>query len=505
MTAMKRTKALTGMTACMAMLLSFGVANLSMPSTAQAVPSMNEYHQAVADHADLKEQLAGVNADLADTILELDDLTENQIPAAVEAANEAQQTADQAQSLADATAQRLEAARQDRENLEEKIKQTGEDYDDAKDAVAQLARESFHGSAASDLMSVVTNSSTTDEFVGRMQSQAAVARSEANAASDAAGELGVSMNRKERLSAIEDEIAQLKTQADAQAAAASQAAADAQARQDELQALREQGEEAREKLEAQSDQLTTQEAKEAAEIVAMKSEIDSWAAQQQQMQAAKPNPNTGGQQQVGGNTGGGSTGGTSGGNTGGGSSGGSSGGGSSSGGSTSGGSSSGGSTSGGSSSGGSTGGSTGGASGMNYAVPGSCPAGSGFCYGHSTGNTVGGSAYPALQCTLWAYLRRSELGLPVGSYMGNGTQWADTARSLGYYVNNTPHYGAVMVIRAGQYYNGRYADPYYGHVAIVERVNADGSVLISEGGTGFPTFPYWETVPNAYNYEYIHY
>lgn len=463
MRTMKRTNTVMGMTACVAMLISFGAVNMSVTPSAEAVPSWSEYNQAVADHADLKAQLAGVNEELANTIIQLDDLTENQIPAAVEAANQAQQAADQAQSLADATAERLEAARQDREDLEQKIEQTGEDYDDAKDAVAQLARESFHGSTASDLMSVVTNSTTTDEFVDRMQSQAAVVRSEANAAADAAGELGVSMNRKERLAAIEDEIAQLKAQADEQAAAAIDAAAEAQAKQNELRTLREQGEAAREQLSAQSDQLTTQEAREAADIVSMKSEIDSWAAQQP---AARPDPGTGGQQQVGGNTGGGSTGG-------------------------------------GSTSGGSTGG--GGASGMDYAVPGSCPAGSGFCYGHYTGNTVGGSAYPALQCTLWAYLRRSELSLPVGSYMGNGTQWADTARGLGYYVNNTPHVGAVMVIRAGQYYNGRYADPYYGHVAVVERVNSDGSVLISEGGTGFPTFPYWETVPNAYNYEYIHY
>ena len=188
----------------MAMLVCTAVANLTWTPTAEAVPSMEEYHQAVADHADLKAQLAGVNEDLANTILQLNDLTENQIPAAVEAADQAQQAADQAQSLADATAERLEAARQDRENLEEKIAQTGEDYDDAKDAVAQLARESFHGSTASDLMSVVTNSTTTDEFVGRMQSQAAVARSEANAAADAAGELGVSMNRKERDRPAED-------------------------------------------------------------------------------------------------------------------------------------------------------------------------------------------------------------------------------------------------------------------------------------------------------------
>ncbi|WP_368101106.1 CHAP domain-containing protein, partial [Bifidobacterium adolescentis] len=49
------------------------------------------------------------------------------------------------------------------------------------------------------------------------------------------------------------------------------------------------------------------------------------------------------------------------------------------------------------------------------------------------------------------------------------------------------------------------ADWQYGHVAVVERVNADGSVLISEGGTGFATFPAWETISNAGAYQYVHY
>jgi len=142
---------------------------------------------------------------------------------------------------------------------------------------------------------------------------------------------------------------------------------------------------------------------------------------------------------------------------------------------------------------------------MNYGVPGNCPEGSGFCYGHPTGNSVGGSAYPARQCTLWAYIRRSQLSLPVGSYMGNGADWANTARSLGYLVNNTPHVGAAMVFARGQRVGSWNADWTYGHVAVVERVNADGSVLISQGGTGFASFPAYETVYGAGNYQYIHY
>lgn len=475
----QRAHAVTGMLLASAMLCATGMAVMVAPAPQARAVSVSEYQNKVADHAKLKAQLSGVSSDLADTILQLADLNDNQIPAAVEAADAAQQAAQQAQSLADATAERLEAAKQDKATLEEQIAQTGSDYDDAKAAVAQLARQSFHGSDVSDVLDVVTNSTTTDEFVNKMQSEAAVTRSETNAASDAANDLNTSMNREERLSAIEDKITQLKTQADEQAASAQQAASDANAKKEALQQLRDEGAAKREQLEAQKSQLTTRSAREAADIVAMKSQIDSWNNQYNSGNSATPNPGNN-QQQSGGNSSGNTSSNNSGTNTGGN----------------------------GQSTNTNTGGNTnsGSASGMDYSVPGSCPSGSGYCYGHNTGNTVGGSAYPARQCTLWAYLRRSQLGLPVGSYMGNGAEWANTARSLGYLVNNTPHYGAVMVFARGQSVGGHWtADWQYGHVAVVERVNADGSVLISEGGTGFSTFPAWETISNAGAYQYIHY
>lgn len=136
---------------------------------------------------------------------------------------------------------------------------------------------------------------------------------------------------------------------------------------------------------------------------------------------------------------------------------------------------------------------------------GNCEPGSATCYGHGTGDTVGCTAYPARNCTLWACMRRHELKLPVGSYMGNGADWAKTGRNLGYKVNNTPQEGAVMVFQRGQRVTTWNADPDYGHVAIVEKVLPGNKVYISEGGTGFPTFPAYETVSNADSYEYVHY
>ena len=462
---MNRTKhleAICGLVGSLAMMLGGGILGFTVaPAPARA--DWSSYQQKVQSHEALKSKLAGVNSELANQILSLSDLTANQIPAAQQSAVEAQQQAEQADSLVQATNDRLQAARKDRADLEAKIRQTGIDYDDAKAGVAQMARKSFHGSEASQVMDVVTKSSSTKDFVDKMQSDAAVTRSEANTANDAANTLNSSMNRKQRLEAIEEQISTLKAKADQQQAAAQQAAAAAQAKQDSLQALRDQGTAARKQLEGQKAALTTQSAREAADIVATESMIDSLNTGNA---GGGADPHAGGAQQVGGggpapssaprpsqpSNGGG-----------------------------------------------------GGASGMNYGVPGSCPEGSGFCYGHPTGNSVGGSAYPARQCTLWAYIRRSQLSLPVGSYMGNGADWANTARGLGYLVNNTPHVGAAMVFARGQRVGYWNADWTYGHVAVVERVNGDGSVLISEGGTGFASFPAYETVYGAGNYQYIHY
>lgn len=426
--------------------------------------SQADYQRKVRDIEALKRQLSGVNKQLVDKIVELNDLNERQIPQQVQIAQQADEQASQAKSLAASTNLRLQSAQKDKQRLEEKIAQSGADFDDAKAAVAQLARNSFHGSQASDVMSIVTKSMTTEQFVGKLQSEAALVRSETNAANDAALQLNTSMNRRQRLAAIENEIAKLEQKAQAQALSAQEAANAARAKRESLQNLRDQGESIRQELEKQKGQLTTRSAREAAEIIAMKSQIDAQARALANSQVSKANPRLGNRQQ--------------------------------------------------------TNNaqpnqfrpnlpsmplSDGAANGMNYTVPGNCPAGAGFCYGHNTGNTVGGSAYPDRQCTLWAYLRRSQLGLPVGSYMGNGAEWANTGRSLGYMVNRTPHVGAVMVFARGQRVGSWNADWQYGHVAVVERVNADGSVLISEGGTGFATFPAYETIYNPGDYEYVHY
>ena len=122
----------------------------------------------------------------------------------------------------------------------------------------------------------------------------------------------------------------------------------------------------------------------------------------------------------------------------------------------------------------------------------------GFNPNHDTGDT--GNAYPWSECTWWAYVRRHQLHLPVGSYLGNGEDWAASARRLGYWVDGTPRSpGEIMVFAAGQ--DGASVD--YGHVAIVEKINDDGTVLISECGSVYQGVTHYRTLRPA-NHSFIH-
>lgn len=100
-----------------------------------------------------------------------------------------------------------------------------------------------------------------------------------------------------------------------------------------------------------------------------------------------------------------------------------------------------------------------------------------------TSASNGANYYDWGTCAWYVFEQRSQRGLGVGNTWGNATNWAAGAQSSGYSVSNSPSVGAIM--QAPAYTNGAYG---LGHVAIVESVNGDGSVTVSEmqfgGGVG---------------------
>jgi N-acetylmuramoyl-L-alanine amidase len=109
-----------------------------------------------------------------------------------------------------------------------------------------------------------------------------------------------------------------------------------------------------------------------------------------------------------------------------------------------------------------------------------------------------GNRYDYGYCTWYVYNRRAELGRPVGSFWGNASTWASYARGSGYLVNTSPSVGAVL--------QNSYQAGGYGHVAVVESVNADGSIFVSEMNYAGWNVKSTRTISagEASQYNYIH-
>ncbi|MFT8757771.1 COG3942 and LysM peptidoglycan-binding domain-containing protein [Leuconostoc pseudomesenteroides] len=104
------------------------------------------------------------------------------------------------------------------------------------------------------------------------------------------------------------------------------------------------------------------------------------------------------------------------------------------------------------------------------------------------------NSYPFGQCTWYV---KASLGW-VGNYWGNAQDWAKSAQTEGYQVNGEAKPGSVAVFSPGLHG----ADATYGHVAVVEHVNSDGTILISEGNAGRGLYS-TRTVPTA-SVQFIH-
>ncbi len=137
-----------------------------------------------------------------------------------------------------------------------------------------------------------------------------------------------------------------------------------------------------------------------------------------------------------------------------------------------------------------------------YVAP--APVASSYTSSAFTAGSVG-NRYAFGNCTYYAYARRVQLGLPVGSFWGNATTWDDAARSNGYIVDNTPTPGAILQVNA---YGDR-GTGVYGHVGIVESVDpVTKDIVVSDMNYGYNGFNRVTTrtisAGQAALYNYIH-
>lgn len=120
---------------------------------------------------------------------------------------------------------------------------------------------------------------------------------------------------------------------------------------------------------------------------------------------------------------------------------------------------------------------------------------SGFSFGSSA--VYGSNGYDYGWCTWHAANRRQEIGRPIPSNLGNAITWLSVARRAGLPTGDVPQAGAVV-------YHKDIGG--LGHVAYVEKMNDDGSALVSD--MNYPTWgsvTYRTITPDQFgNYGFIY-
>ncbi len=100
------------------------------------------------------------------------------------------------------------------------------------------------------------------------------------------------------------------------------------------------------------------------------------------------------------------------------------------------------------------------------------------------------------QCTYWANYRYHYLTTYWVDWLGNAYQWAAGARAAGWIVSSKPNLKgpSIMVLEPGVE-----GASYFGHVAVVEKVNSNGSVYTSNfnwyANGGWDRLSYWTFTP----------
>lgn len=121
-----------------------------------------------------------------------------------------------------------------------------------------------------------------------------------------------------------------------------------------------------------------------------------------------------------------------------------------------------------------------------------------------TGNNNGGTVYTGSgvtadrfsfgNCTYYADLEYHNMTGHWVDWIGNAYQWAYGASSAGWIVSATPHVPSIIVLQPGVEGAG-----WYGHVAVVLRINPDGSVYTANmnwyANGGWDRISYWTFTP----------
>ncbi|WP_299039596.1 M23 family metallopeptidase [uncultured Pseudokineococcus sp.] len=211
------------------------------PPVAAAPDAAGQAPQAQKEAVDtaldaLQDDLVGTSQELTSAYAEYAAVQE-QLPGAQQAADLAAQVQAKAQAAADDLANRLSASRTAQEAAAASVADSEESMSDSSAAIGRLAAESYRSSGTPKTLSMAMGSEDSADFASKTAAISGVSAAEGDLLASAESDRAVRSSATSRLGAVSEQVADLEAQARAQLDIAEQAAADAQARQAEIEAL----------------------------------------------------------------------------------------------------------------------------------------------------------------------------------------------------------------------------------------------------------------------------
>ncbi|WRH25309.1 peptidoglycan DD-metalloendopeptidase family protein [Arthrobacter sp. JZ12] len=173
--------------------------------------------------ADVQQSIEYLDEDIAETIAQLK-VYQGQLPGAQQSLADAQGRVEAATAEVNALAQRVQLAQETKNKITEQLKQDEAEMAETREVIGQIATQAYKNGGVPTSLSLMLGSDGSDGFASMELVEQAL-RNQNSALERLAEQNATNVNSQARLVAVEDEIRDLKTKADA-ALAAEQAARD---------------------------------------------------------------------------------------------------------------------------------------------------------------------------------------------------------------------------------------------------------------------------------------
>lgn len=222
--------------AALALVLALSASSAAASNEDERDDLVRKQQENAKELENLQSSLEGVDTNLQQAYLKLEEVR-GQIPGAEAELANAQTALAEAVREQEIVTGQLNAAEAELSDIEEALATDTEIAEETQDSLGELARATYRGENASTAMEVWVGSSSTEDFLSSYSMVDSVARTQSSIIADAQTQLATNRNRQARQSAVREEIEDLQAQADALVSQMDARRTEAQAKSDELKSL----------------------------------------------------------------------------------------------------------------------------------------------------------------------------------------------------------------------------------------------------------------------------